>query len=81
MKQFHKKSVCSRLGSAVLLIVSKNTVLFIVFYIFLAAPLRMWDLSFPTRNRLAPSALEAWSLNPRTTREVSLIPNYGHYLG
>lgn len=72
--------MCSRVGSAVLLIVLKNTVLFGLFYIVLVAPLSVWDLSFPARNRLEPPALEACSLRHRTTREVSLISDYGYYL-
>ena len=37
---------------------------------FLAAPEGMWDLSFTTRDRSTPPALEVHSLNHWTTREV-----------
>ena len=33
----------------------------------------MWDLSSPTRMEPAPPALEAWSLNHWTAREVQLL--------
>ena len=47
----------------------KITILFIIIFYFLAAPHGMWD--FPDQgSNPCPPAVEAWSLNPWTAREV-----------
>ena len=45
-------------------------IFFVSFFYFLAMLRGMWDLSSPTRDRTCALALEAWSLNHWTAREV-----------
>ena len=42
------------------------------FYLLLAVPYDMWDLSSLIRDRACAPAVEAWSLNHRTTGETPL---------
>ena len=50
----------------------ENTPINIFFFkkYILAMPHSIWDLSFPTRDEPEPPAVETWSLNHWTTREV-----------
>ena len=54
--------------------------LFIIIIIIFAAPCGMWDLSSPIRDRTRPPAVEVWSLNHWTARQVPISDSEGQGL-
>ena len=51
---------------------------FLCFSGFFATPCGMWSLSSLTRNQTPPPAVEVWSLNHWTTREVLVLNSFFH---